>query len=42
MGLESGSTYISQLDSANPTTSDDVAEGDDHLRMLKAVLKNQI
>jgi uncharacterized protein YkvS len=42
MGLESGPpTYISQLNSANPTTSDDVAEGDDHIRMIKAVLKNQ-
>ncbi len=42
MGLESGPpTYISQLNSSNPTTSDDVAEGDDHLRMIKAVLKNQ-
>ena len=40
MALESG-TYISQLNSSNPTTSDDVAEGDDHLRMIKAVLKNQ-
>jgi len=40
MGLESG-TYISQLNSSNPTTSDDVAEGDDHLRLIKAVLKNQ-
>jgi len=40
MALESG-TYISQLNSANPTTSDDVAEGDDHLRLIKAVLKNQ-
>ena len=40
MALEDG-TYISQLNSANPTTSDDVAEGDDHLRLIKAVLKNQ-
>ena len=40
MALESG-TYISQLNSSNPTTSDDVAEGDDHLRLIKAVLKNQ-
>jgi len=40
MALESG-TYISQLNSANPTTSDDVAEGDDHFRLIKAVLKNQ-
>ncbi len=40
MALESG-TYINQLNSSNPTTSDDVAEGDDHLRLIKAVLKNQ-
>ncbi len=40
MGLESG-TYISQLNSDNPATSDDVAEGDDHLKLIKAVLKNQ-
>ena len=40
MALESG-TYISQLNSSNPTTSDDVAEGDDHLRLIKAVLINQ-
>ena len=40
MALESG-TYISQLNSSNPTTSDDVAEGDDHFRLIKAVLKNQ-
>ena len=41
MGFETGSTYISQLVAANPTASDDVAEGDDHLRLIKAVLKNQ-
>ena len=40
MALESG-TYISQLNKDYPTTSDDVAEGDDHLRLIKAVLKNQ-
>ena len=40
MGLESA-TYISQLDSANPTATDPVSEGDDHLRLIKAVLKNQ-
>ena len=34
-------TYISQLDANNPTTSDSVAQGDDHLRMLKTVLKTQ-
>ena len=40
MGLESG-TYISQLNSSYPTDSDDVSEGDDHLKLIKAVLKNQ-
>ena len=40
MSLESG-TYISQLNSSNPTASDDVSEGDDHLKLIKAVLKNQ-
>ena len=40
MGLESGPpTYISQLNSANPTASDDVSEGDDHIKMIKSVLK---
>ena len=41
MGFETGSTYISQLVAANPTASDDVSEGDDHLKLIKAVLKNQ-
>ena len=41
MGFETGSTYISQLVAANPTASDDVSEGDDHLRMMKTVLKTQ-
>jgi len=36
MSLESG-TYISQLNSSNPTASDDVSEGDDHLKLIKAV-----
>ena len=40
MGLESG-TYISELNSSYPTAADDVSEGDDHLRLIKAVLKNQ-
>ena len=40
MALESG-TFISQLNSNYPTASDDVSEGDDHLRLVKAVLKNQ-
>ena len=40
MALETG-TYISQLNSSYPAASDDVSEGDDHLKLLKAVLKNQ-
>ena len=40
MGLESA-TYISELDSANPTATDPVSQGDDHLRLIKVVLKNQ-
>ena len=40
MALESG-TFISQLNGSYPTASDDVSEGDDHLRLVKAVLKNQ-
>ena len=40
MALESG-TFISQLNSSYPAASDDVSEGDDHLKLLKAVLKNQ-
>ena len=40
MALES-STYISELVDTNPTVSDPVGQGDDHLRMLKTVLKTQ-
>ena len=40
MAVESG-THISELNSDYPTTSDSVAEGDDHIRLIKAVLKNQ-
>jgi len=32
--------WVTQLDSANPVVGDPVGEGDDHLRMLKTVLKN--
>ena len=39
MGIETGN-FISNLNSANPLSSDNVSEGDDHLRMLKTVLKN--
>jgi hypothetical protein len=38
MGLETA-TYISELNSANPTTLDQKSQGDDHLRLLKSVLK---
>ena len=40
MGLETG-TYISELVDTNPTASDPVSQGDDHLRLIKTVLKNQ-
>lgn len=37
MGLESA-TYISGLNSSNPTTGDAKTEGDDHIRLIKATL----
>lgn len=40
MGLETAS-YINQLDAANPGASDQVSQGDDHLRLIKSVLKTQ-
>lgn len=40
MGLESGTT-ISKLVSSNPTGGDPTNQGDDHLRLIKAVLKAQ-
>ena len=40
MALESA-TYISELVDTNPVISDPVGQGDDHLRMLKTVLKTQ-
>jgi hypothetical protein len=39
MAVESA-TWVTQLVSTNPVVSDPVGEGDDHLRMLKTVLKN--
>ncbi len=39
MALETAS-YINQLVPANPSGADRVHQGDDHIRMLKAVLKN--
>jgi len=40
MGLETA-TYISQLVGTNPTSSDPVSQGDDHLRLIKDVLQAQ-
>ena len=40
MGLETA-TYISQLVDTNPTSSDPVSQGDDHLRLIKEVLQAQ-
>ncbi|MEY4427952.1 MAG: hypothetical protein RLZZ182_641 [Pseudomonadota bacterium] len=40
MGLETAS-YISQLNTANPTGSDNRKTADDHLRLLKTVLQTQ-
>jgi hypothetical protein len=38
MGLEAA-TYIQDLVSTNPAAGDDVSVGDDHIRLLKTVLK---
>lgn len=38
MALESG-TYIDSLVSTNPTATDSVAQADDHIRLIKAVIK---
>lgn len=38
MALESA-TYISDLVSTNPTSSDNLSQGDDHLRLLKSTVK---
>ena len=39
MGLETG-TYVADLNAANPTSTDPKSQGDDHLRLVKSVLKN--
>ncbi len=39
MGLETG-TYINSLVATNPVFSDPVSAGDDHIRLLKATIKN--
>jgi len=40
MGLETGTT-ISSLITSNPTSSDPVNQGDDHIRLIKSVLQAQ-
>tara|TARA_R110000744_G_scaffold118271_2_gene220915 strand:- start:359 stop:847 length:489 start_codon:yes stop_codon:yes gene_type:complete len=40
MTVESAS-YISQLNTSYPAASDNISEGDDHLRLVKSVLKTQ-
>lgn len=39
MGLETG-TYVSDLNTSNPAAGDSVAQGDDHIRLLKTTIKN--
>lgn len=39
MALETA-TYISDLVSTNPTASDNMSQGDDHIRLLKSALKS--
>lgn len=39
MALEAAS-YVSGLNTANPTAADPIAEGDNHIRLIKSVLKN--
>lgn len=39
MALESG-TYIKDLVSTNPPGTDAISQGDDHIRLIKSVLKN--
>ena len=38
MALETG-TYISDLVSTNPVSSDNISQGDDHIRLLKSTIK---
>lgn len=41
MGLEAA-TFIDNLVTTNPVTGDDVSQGDDHIRLIKAVLKQTL
>ena len=38
MALETG-TYISDLNNLNPTITDQISQGDDHIRLIKGTLK---
>lgn len=40
MGLEDQANFIADLDEANPLSTDLRRQGDDHLRLIKRVLKN--
>tara|TARA_R110002020_G_scaffold131776_1_gene294484 strand:+ start:69 stop:557 length:489 start_codon:yes stop_codon:yes gene_type:complete len=40
MTVESAS-FISQLSTSNPAAGDNISEGDDHIRLVKTVLKTQ-
>lgn len=39
MALENG-TYINSLDASNPTITDQIDQGDDHLRLIKSTIKS--
>ena len=39
MALETAA-WVTQFVDTNPTATDPVSQGDDHLRMIKTVLKN--
>ena len=39
MGLET-STYVDGLNTSNPAATDGLAQADDHIRLIKTVLKN--
>jgi hypothetical protein len=41
MALESA-TYIDGLVTSNPTGSDNISQGDEHIRLIKTVLKNSL
>ena len=41
MALETG-TYISDLNAANPVSTDSLAQADDHLRLIEATVKSTL